>query len=227
MYYVFGSKSSSDADILYLVEKLGNVNENKNTVKLIEEELQPSFAKKVNVNLAVMGEGALCEVYKGTVDEVNNSVVATYDLHRQESPLVIIKRLERDVDLKIVRTLRVLLTLVSRTEHRSMVKEALRGNTILRHEALGRIDLSNILDVGKMSMEDYVKTVAFQLGQTLSLVKGDELYTKEAIWDNYPDLKEFLQRRVWNLKVLEKSKNELLDSFNPRFLKYQTEPVRR
>lgn len=228
MYYIFGSKSSQDVDLLYLVNSLQDTKTNKEKVHQLEQKLQPSFAKPLNINLGVVGSGSLAQVFKGTVDEVNNSIIATYDIHRQDYPLVLNLRMKRDVDLKIVRTMRVILSFLSRTEHREKVKKALKGTSLDRYQTLKELDLSLITEIQKMSMKEYLKTLAFQLGQTIALIQGKEYYSKEHIAQEFPELKDFLMRKESSeLFLIEKYKNTFLESFDPQKIKYEYEPINK
>jgi hypothetical protein len=78
--------------------------------------------------------------------------------------------------------MRVLLTIISRMEE---------------------IDFSTLNK--NMTAEDIKKIIAFQTGQTLSLINGRELFTKREVAVEYPELEPYLYRQkdsdVWNLKM--------------------------
>ncbi len=229
MHFVFGSKTSQDFDILVVVEKLGNLLENKKTVIDLQAKLLNDYSSKpLNVNIGTIKNGVLTSVFKGTVDEVNNSIIDTYNYHDQKFPLMITNRIKRDIDLKTVRTLRVLLSLISRTEHREKVKKALKGSMLEKHQTLSEVDFSLLSDSDcfgkKMTAHNLWKTVAFQLGQNLALYENIELYSKEDIAVKYPSLSKFLQRQTDDLSKIENLKKQFLNSFNPLDLTYQTEP---
>lgn len=230
IYWIFGSRTSQDVDALVIVEKLGSIAENKQTVSDMESKLQIKYDRTLNLNLGTLENGSLKEVYKGTVDEVNNSIMDTYSLHKQECPLLITHRIHRDVDLKIIRCLRIILSFYSRTPHRTQVKKALSGDVSLKHETLKAIDISTVLELGSgkhVDFYDYLKTLAFQLGQTRALIDGVELYTKEDIGVKYPQLRIFLQRTLSDLSVLESFKQDLLSQIDPKSLKYQYETFKK
>lgn len=229
-YWIFGSKSSQDVDILAVVDQLGTIAENKATVEAIEKELQSKYSRPLNVNLGTMEDGVLTNVYKGTVDEVNNSLVDTYPLHEQAHDLLITRKIPRDVDLKVLRSLRIILSFYSRTKHRKEVKTALSGDVVLKHQVLSTLDISTVEDLGggkNMAFEDYLKTLAFQLGQTLALLEGVELYTKESIEAHFPALGPFLKRTRDDLSILEDFKKKLLSKIDPKTLRYQKEEPRK
>lgn len=229
-YWVFGSKSSQDVDMLAVVPSLGSIAENKLVVSQIESDLQSKFSKELNVNLGVLTNGVLSEVFKGTIDEVNNSIFDTYHLHDQNSDLLIDRKLPRDVDLKTLRCLRVMLSFYSRTAHRAEVKQALSGDVVLKHKILSSLDISVLTDLGagkNINFVDYLKTMAFQMGQTHALRSGVELYTKESIGLTYPKLDAFLKRQPGKLAILEDFKKDFLASFDPMSLKYQYEEFKK
>lgn len=221
IYYIHGSKSSLDLDVMVVVS--GVLTWDKQELHEIchkfEVELEKSFHKKVNVNLISIDKGVVYWCFKGTVDEVNNSLIYTYHLHPQKYDLLIRKRLPRDFELKAIRAVRVILSFLSRTEHREAVKSALKGDIYHKLKVLDYIDLSTITDLGSKSADfkDYLKVVAFQIGQVLGLYMNDEFYTKESISESLPALSPFLFREDYpDLSVLENFKSLLVTSLSKR-----------
>ena len=172
--------------------------------------------KEINANLLVVTNGQVSWSYKGTIDECNNSILATYGLHEQESQNPITERAERGYGLKMLRTIRGLLSYASRTDLRKEVKQALVSDNLdYRIEVLKKIDLNTINDFEKSSIVESYKFFAFQMGQTLSLLQDNtELFTKNSVAQYYPTLKPYLDRN------LETSPSELQD-----FLKIFTDFV--
>lgn len=212
-YYVFGSQSSQDLDILVIVEQLGYIQENKLKVVELQESMKGISKKEVNVNLGVITDSQLQSVFKGTIDEVNNSVMDTYSLHEQKYPLEITKRMTRDTDEKILRSARIVLSNLSRTQYRVEVKQGLKGDLITRINVLKNINFNTITKHDKYKLEDIYKTLAFQMGQAIGLIDGVELYTKEAISDQYDVLRPYLMRSPGcSLQGLEDFKNSYCES---------------
>lgn len=182
--------------------------------KTIEKLLSPN--KRVNVNLAQIDSGYVSKVFKGSVDEVNNSLLETYGDHKQYHPLKIRGKLERNIDLKIVRSVRIILTLVSRTPYRASVKSALKDGTFLqRLEVLSKVDLTTVKDFGKKDDEsDVMKKIAFQIGQVLGLLEVKEYYSKEDIGKAFSNLKPYLMRESKDKTLLQ----EELVRFTQRLL---------
>lgn len=190
IYNFFGSKSSIDIDVMVLVDEIPKtIMECHYLVEYNNERLKEELAelgisgKRINSNICTIDNGIVTKVFKGTSDEVNNSLIDTYENFKQIHPLLITKRLKRDVDLKVLRTFRIILSFLSRGEHRSDVKDALGSTLIKKINVLNKISFSKPLELGNRNVktDDFYKTLAFQLGQTILLTKNIEAYTKERI----------------------------------------------
>jgi len=212
-HQIFGSKSSTDYDIMFFVDVLGTTQESHEIIEKIDKEYSKIYSDKpINSNICIVKDGIVVDVFKGTADEVNNALFLTYDFHEQKHPNQITKIIERDTELKILRTARVLLSFLSRTEHRKEVKRVLKSDLIQKLDVLMNIDLETITDLGtrKVKWEDYLKTMSFQLGQTLGLMNGIELYTKEDISAYYPKLSGMLNRIGEDLETLDVFKENFI-----------------
>lgn len=198
-FQIFGSKTSEDLDCFVFVDELGTIAENKGTCKYYDDLIRvlTSTEKRVNTNIGVLGtNNMLSEVFKGTIDEVNNSMYYTYHLHDQKHPQNILYPTRRDKHLKALRAVRTILSFFSRTVDRKKIKYALKNGLQEKLDILEKIDLSRIeLNKPNTKMVDCLKTVAFQVGQSGALLDGIELYTKEDIIDEYPSLKYSLMRQ--------------------------------
>lgn len=208
IYQIFGSENSLDVDLVFFIEKMPETIAEKLALsKELSRSIVSFFPEKViNANLAVCKNGHLTEVYKGTTDELNNALFHTYDLHKQKQENRIKKLLVRDADLKFLRSTRMILSFVSKTEYRVLVKKALNGNLKEKIQALEKLDLTKIVFFGKgKNNTDILKSIAFQLGQCISLLEGKELYTKNQIAENFPELRKYLFRQEnVNLNDLQK-----------------------
>jgi hypothetical protein len=165
--------------------------------KKLSEELFSIYPQKViNANLAECKNGHITKVYKGTTDELNNALYFTYDLHEQKFDNQIQRLLLRDVDLKFLRSSRMILSFLSKTHYRTRIKEALKATIHQKLRVLEEIDLLTVSDFGKgQNLTDTLKSIAFQIGQSIALHQGKELYTKDEIAANFPDLKDYLYRK--------------------------------
>jgi hypothetical protein len=222
MFTVFGSESSQDLDVIVFVEEIPeDPSEGNEMCKFYNQSVGDIYenmygiTKEVNCNLAVLKGGYVVQVHKGTSDEVNNALVLTREFHTQFHKNEYVRGLvKRELQIKLLRTARVLLSFVSRTSHRPSVKAALRGDVYHKLRLLREIDLGDIKELGKtkVTFEDYLKTMAFQLGQTIGLSEGVELYTKESISETYPLLGSFLNRDTTSdLNILNMFKEEFCD----------------
>lgn len=203
-----GSHDSLDKDIYVVVPKpILNIQACK--------ELCESY-EGYNANLVCIENGQLVWCYKGTVDECNNSILATYSLHLENTePCPITSPMERDWRLKTERTVRGLLSYFSRTEHRVAIKAALRSDCMrTKLEALKLIRLQDIPSFEKKGEnKDVYKFIAFQIAQTNSLIEtGIEIFTKQMASEYDPKLHPYLYREVTDPKDT-KDLNDILDLF--------------
>lgn len=189
--YIHGSSNSADIDTAYVFDYIPDFSEAKSFC---------DSKKTENANIICVENGTISYCYKGTVDELNNSLLTTYYLHKQDFPLIITDKVKRDKYLKLVRSTRSLTSQLSRTEIRAIIKRGLNGNWDDRRKSLmatvGQLETINVNDVvGKNPAMEIFKTMAFQIGQTLSLfTDGEELYTKNEISSKYPLLRQYLNR---------------------------------
>lgn len=227
-FQIFGSKSSIDCDIIAFVDNLSNIDDNHKICKNIEEILLKKniSEKPLNINLGVLKNNKLIDVFKGTIDEVNNSLFYTYFNHIQFFDNHIKYVYDRKNDdckhKKILRCARVILSFFSRnTDFRKNVKNALRGDLIEKINVLKTIDYSINLNFGnkKQSVKDIYKTISFQYAQTLSLYNDIETYTKEDMIIVYPELYNLIYR-----KDINKHDLIFLNNINTKFIEIcQTE----
>ena len=197
IYQLFGSENSIDIDVVFFIENMPETIATRLLLsKKYSELIAQIFPKKViNANLAVCENGRLACVYKGTTDELNNSLFLTYANHKQQYPNQIARLLKRDIDLKFLRSARMVLSFLSKTEYRALVKKALKGDLSDKIEVLNSIDFTSIAYFGKgKDSEGILKSIAFQFGQSILLHEGSEVYTKNQIATRFPELKKYLDR---------------------------------
>lgn len=195
-YVIFGSENSIDEDRCYFLNEPIS-NEKQYYQKLCAELSQCN----INANVAFCKNNTIHSCYKGTPDELNNSLLYTYDLHinKQKFTLPVKNYVYRDVGLKILRTIRVLLSFVSRSRFRCEVKKALKSQIFeYKLEILKKCyyDILIFKLNNKINPIEMKKTVAFQIGQTWALIEGLELYTKNSISKHYNQLSDFLNRHI-------------------------------
>lgn len=195
----FGSADSEDIDCLVFVNQIPETkiacNELCKTFDLEFAKLFPN--EKINCNLGIVSNGVLTQVYKGVKDETNNAMLTTYHLHHQYFENQILNKVERNLELKIHRATRIILSYLSKSNERVLIKSALNGTIYNKIEVLKELNLSEIVfsSKEKNSKEDIYKIIAFQIAQTLALLEGKEIYTKKEAVALYPDLATYLQRK--------------------------------
>lgn len=218
-FYIFGSENSQDYDVIVSVDSIPqNIDEAHNICKYWNDKLSKILTDKpLNCNLGIFKNGILVDCFKGTVDELINCIYYTYDNHKQYYPNPITKPIVRDMDEKILRVARFLITFYSRTNLRPKIKAALRGDLKLKLDVLKQIDFTKMTEFPgkKEKVEDIYKVIAFQFGQVFSLIDNHEpdSYTKNGIIKNYPDLKNIINRGS-----ISNSDLEILNSYLARFI---------
>lgn len=210
-YTIFGSSNSIDLDVLFYVNEAKNIQDSHAYLKELELTIESS--KKVNPNIAIVENGVVTWCFKGNADEVNNSVFYTHSLHNQVFPCPITKTVTRDVEAKIARCFRILLSYHLKGKHRKEIKLALKENLSEQLELLKQIDL---LDASAVIIPevDYFKTVAFQIEQTRLLLSDIEIYIKTDPRINQKVVP--ILNRVGNLEELREPLNEfwrLIDNY--------------
>jgi hypothetical protein len=198
-FQYFGSSDSKDLDIIFFVNEIPtSIDQCAAKCAFWSDTYQKLFPtdKTINSNLAVVENGLLRDSFKGNMDELNNSLFYTYDLHVQPHPNHIQKCFVRDVDLKFLRAARSILSHLTKTQHRTLVKDALKGMIQLKFNVLEQMNL-NDLDWSNTRLDELEikKALAFQMGQTLALWNGQEIYTKKEIGEAFPTLKPYLDRQ--------------------------------
>lgn len=193
---IHGSENSLDRDAYIILES---------PLSFKEAKAKCDSHKDINANLLVVTNGQVSWCYKGTKDECNNSILATYHLHEQAYACPITAPLERDYGLKMLRTIRGLLSYTSRTDLRVEVKKALVSDSLdYKLEILDKVNLNTIKDFEKSSLIETYKFFAFQMGQTFSLLEDNvELFTKNAVAQRYPQLAPYLAREETDPKQLQ------------------------
>lgn len=170
----FGSKDSVDVDKIRVLEQPLLMKDAKRLIAMLPNGC--------DWNLVCIKNRKVTWSYKGSVDEVNNMVYHQFKNFPENKGECPVDLVERDLGAKILRTLRGLLSQVSRTEHRELVKAALKSESIeQRLFTLIKVysDVDFVNTTLKCSREDFGKFVAFQTMQCLALIKGYEIFDKE------------------------------------------------
>lgn len=210
-FFIFGSSTSIDYNVLVIVGHMPEIYTCYEWCDELEDSLKEMLPEKhINVNLGVIKNGIITNSFVGTPDEVNNSVISTYHLHKQWHGLTIRTKVPREPRLKLLSSARIVLSIIKDEKYRDIVKEALIGDFKEKIETLEKINLSNI-ENNMISAKEFKKIIAFQFGQVLALSEGKELYTKEDIAEQYKELEPHLTRDpTAQLDMLENFKNKFV-----------------
>jgi len=193
--FTHGSEDSLDHDTYVIFDHIPTFKEAKSFCTSKTED---------NANILVIEDGKVTWCFKGIEDECNNSLLMTYGLHDQEFPCPIFETVKRNVDVKVIRTVRGLLSYFSRTEHRIEIKKALRStDSDLKMDTLDLCQLSLDVDFKKASHIEVFKFFAFQMGQTKALIEGVELFSKSSVAERYPELTPYLYRENINAIAID------------------------
>jgi hypothetical protein len=225
-WILYGSVDGVDHDVVVRVTRPVSTKEAQVSTPLVDDLLRNETPeqyslrdKPLNTNFCVANDGIVTWCYKGTPDELNNSILAMYEEHktRQKHPNFVTKNVPRDTTLKILRAFRVLICSFSRSNVRHIVEPVLKNVAYTgRLNALQKIDFHSLEITlrSRDTLENIWKLVAFQMGQTLALVEGVEVFSKRVCADRYPALEPFLYRHA-----VSQSSLETLNAFkNERFL---------
>jgi hypothetical protein len=243
---IYGSASSQDVDLMEVVPesfKGRKPHESSNYCLQRIPELIQEFTsmgidlqnRELNLNLCTLdnsnGKSIINWVYKGSIDECNNCLFLSYNNHKniQIAPLFVTSLVSRRLDIKIIRSLRMILSWITRTNMRSSVKSALKTNTVSsRLKVLGSIQFENLIFTNNTNddIKDIYKNIAFQLAQTITLLNNDEIFSKEEAYLRFPQLTVFLKRLPFtqsdltNLTELKQNLVEMIETIitnDPKF----------
>ncbi len=211
-YYFFGSANSLDKDVLLECDRIPD----KQTAQEWIQAYKQTHAVDWNINLITVRNGIVADTIpsKSTIDGVNNALLATYALHVQQHPLPITHKVPRHLLLNIYRCIRTILTFCTRTRYRSQIRPTLNGIHPFHHklESMALLDFTTLdtFDAKYTRDVDIWKTIPFYLGQTIALMKGIEIYTKDALVAEFPQFSRFIYRQPFTteeVRQLQQTKN--------------------
>lgn len=202
--YIHGSADSTDLDVMYVVDTLPDLPQAQAFYREHPGE---------NCNFIVIREGTVSQCLKGHPDEVNNALLNTYPLHPQTHPLLIRQPVVRDVFLKDITMTRKILSPLTRTPLRPLIRQGLRGTWQNRLDILSSVDFArtDLSGVRSREQQDLLKSMAFSLGQAVGLHDGAELYTKADIAGHIPALAPYLYRQAADLAAFQQVLSGHLD----------------
>eukprot|EP01125_Pyxidicula_operculata_P005942 TRINITY_DN2076_c1_g1_i1.p1 TRINITY_DN2076_c1_g1~~TRINITY_DN2076_c1_g1_i1.p1 ORF type:complete len:505 (+),score=86.98 TRINITY_DN2076_c1_g1_i1:315-1829(+) len=186
-FYNHGSPDSSDIDRDYLFSKMPDIAH--------AHMFSQGVTDDRNIIIIHPQLGVITEALKGYSDECNNALYHTYNLHQQSFPLLVKCKVTRMITFKAANTIRKVLGAVADYhEYRMECKTILKNKNFTDYFNFLN-DKLNIEVCGSSLSDDALKTIAFQLSQTLLLFEGIESYTKSESSKHHPELTSFLYRR--------------------------------
>jgi hypothetical protein len=197
-YFVHGSQNSVDKDVVYIFKEIPTHVDCLNFCK----------QKQDDVNLVCVKNNFVVFSFKGLVDETNNALLNTVPLHEQEFEFPKLNKMTRIVPLKVSSTILAILVTIRRKECKDIVVDSLKSFDLSE-----RIKTLKGIDFSKLTLsKDEIKFIAFRLGQTLALIQGKEIYTKDDLKDKYPNLSNHLQRKDDpDVSILNEMRDFLMD----------------
>lgn len=203
-YYFYGSEDSTDVDVIIHLPKTDMPSHQEDRKRLVWK-LTKEHQLNWNATLMVVENGYVVDTIhpKAWVDALNNSLWNTYHLHNQEYSLPIKGELSRHYLLAIYKAVRTVLCMFTRTQYRPIIRPILKGIHPFHKkiDALKQLDFNTVRDVKQINGEtaDIWKTVAFYMGQNISLIRDDiEIYTKQHFIQEHPSLVNFIYRKPLN-----------------------------
>ncbi len=223
-YYRFGSKDSLDIDILIEHPESTGLEKDKDLIKSIKNQYHQIDDWNVNIISIENGEVVKSIPSKGFPDGVNNSLYETYHLHNQKFPFPLTRKLERNIVAAIEKCLTAIFTFYKRTLqndfYESIPKEIKNGKASmeLRLNKLNEIDFNLLPYDDDTKNKNAFKSIAFNIGQTISLINGIEIYTKADLVYLHPELSSIIKREnIGLLEQLNSKKDELIKTIRKRY----------
>ncbi|ARS38255.1 hypothetical protein CA265_00550 [Sphingobacteriaceae bacterium GW460-11-11-14-LB5] len=206
-YYRFGSASSNDIDILIDHPQALGAESDKELYQNLKRKF-PEIAHW-DINIIQIDNGKITKSIpsKGSIDAVHNSLADTYALHKQAHAFPLIGRQKRNILLAIIKCTKTLLTIFKITKRKEYYKHDLRPIVINGNfeQILNKINQLNfsesLFDDPQRNLDTY-KSLIFRVGQTISLINGIEVYTKEDFKKYYPDLANIIDRKIIDIVPL-------------------------
>lgn len=217
-YYRFGSVDSIDIDILINHPNSTGLENDSQLLKIIKE--QNSKVKEWNANIIAIENGVVTKSIpsKGAPDGVNNCLYDTYKFHLQKFNFPLKQKLERNRSVAIEKFLSSIFTFykesIQNEFYKSIPKNVKNASIPLseRIEYLSKFDFNlKPFESDRDNIEAY-KRIAFHLGQTISLLDGVEIYTKQDLIKYHIQLKKIIDRElIDSYNILNEKLNDLIN----------------
>lgn len=212
-FVLHGSADSLDRDIIYIVD--GAI-PGANACHHFCNKHTGAGSENRNVVSVHPGRHLVQDCYKGTPDAINNQILETFGNHKQlcfAEQCPIVRKVRRQVILKVVRSMRQILGFVGSVHHQKYhanVKRALKTrnfyNRLLCFATLDFVDIflpASPNEQPNFNM-DVLKSLAFQLVQTSGQFDYKELYSKKQIVQFDQRIRPLLYREKYWISELDK-----------------------
>lgn len=216
IYNIYGSQDSTDTDVVFYVDKLSAIREDrKRLVSIIKKDFKPDW----NITLAIVKDGIItdCIYPKASPESLNNAIFNTYDLHEQDHPCKVLRYVERNTVLAIYKTIRLLCTYLTRTEYRTFIRPTVHWSFSidLKVNKLLNIKFNELVEFNQPNMVavDIWKTWCFYVVQNKALLNGLQIYTKADAFRYEPRSYNFIYR-----KELTKEDKEWFNTYVKTYL---------
>ena len=204
-YYVCGSKDSLDTDILLVHPDVTGIEQDKYLWDPIKSKYCKQYPMICNwkPNLILIENGYVTKSVpsKGNSDGVHNSFFETYHLHFQKFKFPLKEKVLRDVisaiDICLERIFMFYKNSSNQKDYYYSIPVQIinrSANIIERVYWLNNVDLNLPLVLKKGDEIGAYKRIAFNIGHTISLIKGTEVYTKQELVYYHPSLECIIKR---------------------------------
>jgi hypothetical protein len=199
-YYFFGSEDSMDIDVMVDHPEAGSKESDSQIIKFLKQQY-PEI-KEWNINIISIQNGEVIHSIpnKGGADSANNSLFQTYHKHVQVYDLPLKGTVPRNIPLACVKCVNSTLLWFKASkldlEYRQNIRPAMvSGDWAKCIDQLLKLSFRPPFNDNDKENKNILKSLAFNIGQTVALLKGRELYTKQSLGAFFPELIPLLQRR--------------------------------
>jgi len=237
-YYFFGSPNSVDIDVMIDHPMAKNLHIDKQIVA----ELKATYPaiETWDINLVRIANDQIVYAQKGLADCCHNSLYKTAGFHSQNFEIPLKVPVKRNLPLAVADCVVTLLMATKKKPHKEFyekeVSPALKSpEWAVRTSVLATVDFDIPFNDVVSENSKYLKSLAFDLGQTISLLNGIEIYTKQEVIENHPTLTDLINRvSVRNInEIMQEKIAELLKllkdlSFSqpgPELLRYRDQAI--
>lgn len=199
-YYRFGSADSADVDVM-IEHDLASCKDDTPLIQALKEQYPAISNWDVKLIKIEQGRVTHCMRSKGSPDSAHNCLYYTYHLHPQVYPFPLAGPVERNKPLALVKCTRTILGFLRGSNYHGLYLQHMRlplrqFNWQKRVDALRLLDYRQHLFDDDLKNRKVLKSIAFYIGQTLSLFQDIEIYTKTDLCKYHPELTPLIKKEV-------------------------------